>query len=72
MVNVFLPVLNLFHIAFVVVFLVCFLIYVPSKHVACGSAALCSSDLFVKRRVDGLTSLSVSIDVSSQASFGFF
>lgn len=44
------------------------LIYVPSEHVACGCAARRSSDLFVKRKANGLT----SSGVSSRASSGFF
>ncbi len=59
-----LPVLNLFHIAFVV-FLDWFLIYVPSKHVAVQHSA---APTFLSRgRADGLTSVVVSIDIR-----GFF
>lgn len=58
-----LPVVDLFHIAF-------FwggggLIYVPSKHVACGCAVLCSSDLFCQEE-------GKRCDVSPQASSGVF
>lgn len=62
----------MFHLFDLLIYFVCFFMYVPIKQVACGCAAFSSSDIFIKRKGRGLTLIDVLMCVPSRSSSGFF